>query len=482
MSNIIELNAKKAKAGRVPIKLVLHKIHDDPLEFNSNGIHWNREYCELNKESVKGMPIVCQFADETNSIPFGGHGDVTRDSEGNISFENSLVVGSFEDSYIGDVEINGSKINGLIGQGYIYSQRFPCLVDYLQEQYNSGNTVESSVEICGDKEKGNTSIIYDGGWKEKGRIPKEFQYSGQALCIGVEAADSAAILLELNTKKKEGTNMPSPKDTTIEISELSYDDIARLICHAFNKAMNDNNWYYMYGLYPTSSRVVMCKDAEIPHYYITNYSIQNNTITLGEITEVEPDWKPVNNEKGVEFNSEIVNKQTKENEKNMDETKVIELNQLITDLTTKKTEIEATNVELSSAIVTANKTVEELSAKITTLETEINTITAERDVLKSEKATAENEQKKVEVNSYFTTEIPKNGFSDEEVNSLSHFIDEIDLAGLKSAETELCAKKFKEMLSKKEAEVETNSKEITFISIHEKEKKVISNENPTFFN
>jgi hypothetical protein len=57
----------------------------------------------------------------------------------------------------------------------------------------------------------------------------------------------------------------------------------------------------------------------------------------------------------------------------------------------------------------------------------------------------------------------------------------IDLKGLKSAESELCAKKFKELLSKKETDVETNSKQINFIAIPEKTKKVVTNEEPIFF-
>ena len=482
MKGLVEISSKTAVAGKTPVKFVLHQIYNDPSEYNLNGISWNRQNTENCMYSIKNMPIVCQFADDDKSIPFGGHGEMTK-KDGNIVFEDSLVVGSFEDAYIDDdIEVNGVKISGLIGNGFIYNQRFPCLVDYLQEQYDNKSPVESSVEICADKSKGNSKIIYEDGWKEKGRVPKEYQYSGQALCIGVEAADNTAIMVELNNKQKEGSKMP---DKTVEINELTYWDLTCLISRAFNKAMNDDDryrYFYIYALYPASSRVIMQDDSKIPAvYYLSVYTITGNKVTLSEITEVEADWKPVDSEQAAEINTKAINLKLKESFEMTDE-KLIEMNQKIDDSTKTINTLTTKNVELGDAVVNANKLVEELNAKIVGLETELNTCKTERDTLKGEKEASENEAKKAEINTYFTTEISKNGFSDEEINSLNHFIDEIDLTGLKSAESELCAKKFKEMLSKKEAEVETNSKEITFIAIHEKEKKVISNENPTFFN
>lgn len=204
MSKNFEINKSVAKAGRVPFKQIIHKIYEDENSYNLNGISWNREYTEQNKDTVNGMPLVCQFLDKDNQIPFGSHGDAII-KDGDISFEDSLVVGTFENSYIDDnLELNGEKFSGLIGQGYIYSQRFPALVDYLQEQYDIGNMIDGSVEICADKSKGYDQIIYANGYKELGRIPKEYQYSGQALCIGVPPADNSAVILELN--KARATN------------------------------------------------------------------------------------------------------------------------------------------------------------------------------------------------------------------------------------------------------------------------------------
>jgi len=202
VSKNFEINKSIAKAGRVPFKQIIHKIYPDENSYNLNGISWNRQYTEQNKDSVNGMCLVCQFLDKDNQIPFGSHGDAII-KDGDVSFDDSLVVGTFENSYIDDaLELNGEKFSGLVGQGYIYSQRFPALVDYLQEQYDKGNAIDGSVEICADKSKGNNQIVYANGYKESGRIPQEYQYSGQALCIGVPPADNSAVILELNNAKK----------------------------------------------------------------------------------------------------------------------------------------------------------------------------------------------------------------------------------------------------------------------------------------
>lgn len=42
LGNILEISNKSSKNGRVPIKVALHKIHDDTQETNANGLHWKR--------------------------------------------------------------------------------------------------------------------------------------------------------------------------------------------------------------------------------------------------------------------------------------------------------------------------------------------------------------------------------------------------------------------------------------------------------
>jgi len=504
---IVEISKKTSKAGRTPCKFVLHEIYDSDKKYNSNGISWKKEYVEENIDSVKTMPIVAQFLDDDNSIPFGAHGELNS-KDGKITFEDSLVVGAFEDAYIDEnIEVNGRTITGLVAKGYIFDQRFPELVEYLQEQYDNGDPVESSVEICADKSKGNTKITYDGGWKEKGRIPQTYQYSGHALVIGVEPSDKSALMLELNSRlnkiaRKEDDNLTQENSIIIELNELNYDDIAVLIENGFNKKFNEDgeeyHYYWIHKFYPTNSTFVMKSWGNIGEYYKSSYSIENSKVIIGDIIKVSESWQPVDGSQPVEVNSSLINilnNQNKEVKESMDEKIVLELNQKIEDkinevnsltksLEEKETEIntltEKAN-ELDEKVAELNTTIVEVNKLLEAEKSEKESLTVEVNSFREEKAKAETDAKIAEVNSYFENEISKNGFEESEVNSLKLFVDTVDLDGLKSAEAELCAKKFKEMIVK-ESSVETNTKNDMFISIKTKDKKEISTNMPSFFN
>ena len=524
-NSVIEISKKTSKAGRTPIKLILHKIHKDSAEYNGNGIHWEKEYIENNIESVKNMPLVAQFMDSENTIPFGSHGDMIVE-ENRVIFEDSLVVGTFESAYIAEnIEVNNEIIDALVGVGYVYDQRFPELIDYLQEEYDSGNSVEGSIEICADKSLGNKKIIYEGGWKEKNRIPKLFQYSGHALVIGEVPADKSALMLELNTlKKKEVNILPDDnsiidnKDKTIiEINAMNYNDISMIVESKFNKKQNidesNYSYYYVHKFYPTISTFIMkCWDKTGEYCQIT-YTIENGEVKLGETIKVEEDWKPLNGEESVEVNTpvkNILNNQIKEERNRMDEKIVLELNQKIEDkineintlnksLEEKSTEINTLtksleekqievnsltekNQELDGKVNEANTTIVEVNKLLESEKAEKESLTVEVNSFREEKVKAESQAKITEVNAYFETEITKNGFEESEVNSLKTFVEAIDLEGLKKAEAELCAKKFKEMIASQDTSVETNTKNDMFISIKEKEMKKVPSSIPSFFN
>jgi len=523
-NSVIEISKKTSKAGRTPCTFVLHEIYDSDKKYNLNGISWKKEYVEENIDSVKTMPIVAQFLDDDNSIPFGAHGELNS-KDGKITFQDSLVVGAFEDAFIDEnIEVNGKVITGLVAKGYIFDQRFPELVTYLQEQYDNGEPVESSVEICADKSKGNTKILYDGGWKEYGRIPQTYQYSGHALVIGIEPSDKSALMLELNSKLnnnksigKEDDILGDKNNIIIELNELNYNDIATLVENSFNKKINnieneEYHYYYIHKFYPTNSTFVMKSWSKVGEYYKSSYSIENSKVIIGDIIKVEESWEPVNGEQSVEVNKSLINilnNITKEETNKMDEKIVLELNQKIEDkineINTLTKSLEQKEVEINTLtksleekvieintltekvkesdnkVVELNTTIVEVNKLLESEKTEKESLIVEVNSFREEKTKLESEAKIAEVNAYFETEITKNGFEEAEVNSLKSFVDSVDLDGLKKAEAELCAKKFKEMIAK-DASVEVNTKNDMFISIKEKDIKRIPGSIPSLFN
>lgn len=204
-SPIYEISSERTVAGRRPIKVVLHEIFPNTDSWQDNGISWNEQYTRDNLQSVVGMSIVAEFLTDDRDIPYG-HG-MTDIKDNMPIFEDATMVGHFDKAYVDDVEINGVTKRVLIAEGTLDEMRYPRFVAWLRE-HMAESVVKGSVEIVG-KPENDGHIIYSGGWKEQGRVPQIYDYSGYAI-LGVKPADEAAIVMELNNKKqddKEDCNM-----------------------------------------------------------------------------------------------------------------------------------------------------------------------------------------------------------------------------------------------------------------------------------
>lgn len=195
---IYEISSKCIIVGRRPIKVVLHEIFPNETEYQENGISWNEQFVLDNLHSVSGMSIVAEFLTEDRDIPYGhGMTDIREDDQLPL-FEDATMVGHFDRAYVDDVEIDGVKKRVLIAEGTLDEMRYPKFVSWLREKM-AESVVKGSVEIVGKPEY-DGHIVYSGGWKEQGRVPQYYDYSGYAI-LGVKPADEAAIVMELNNKK-----------------------------------------------------------------------------------------------------------------------------------------------------------------------------------------------------------------------------------------------------------------------------------------
>lgn len=195
---IYEISSESKIAGRRPFKAVLHEIFSDDSQWQDNGISWKEEFVQLNMHSVVGMSVVVEFLTEERDVPYG-HGMTDIREEDNLPlFEDATVVGHFEKAYIGDIEITGATKRVLIAEGILDEMRYPKFVAWLREHMTE-SVVKGSVEIVGKAEH-EDHIIYSGGWKDQGRVPQFYDYSGYAI-LGVKPADEAAIVMELNNRK-----------------------------------------------------------------------------------------------------------------------------------------------------------------------------------------------------------------------------------------------------------------------------------------
>lgn len=185
--------------GRRKIKVVLHEIYPDRQQWNKNGITYLEQYTRDNADSVKGMPLCAEFLDDDKDVPYG-HG--LTGYAGNLPvFENSVQVGVCEDWSIEDIEIEGETHRCLCATGYINENRYPNFVDWLEKQIEKGVSVYGSVEMSGTKEN-DSEIIYEDGWKEKGRVPMIYDYIGHSI-ISITPADDAALVTAFELAKNE---------------------------------------------------------------------------------------------------------------------------------------------------------------------------------------------------------------------------------------------------------------------------------------
>jgi len=188
--------------------MVLLTIHEEG-EMNRNGITWVEQYVLDNLESIKGIPICATFLDEDKEDLYDhGYTETVESEDGKSEplFLNSESVGVIEDAKIEVIEIDGETKKVLVGYGYIFCQRYPNLCEKLES-----SKVKSSIEIMGTDEN-DRKIIYDGGYKEKGRKPMVFDFTGTCL-LGVLEADENCYVLEVaeNKNKEEKLNMDENK-------------------------------------------------------------------------------------------------------------------------------------------------------------------------------------------------------------------------------------------------------------------------------
>ena len=213
-STIYEISSENRIAGRRPIKVVLHEIFPDNTRWQENGISWKEEYVRANLHSVIGMSIVAAFLTEDRDVPYDHGMTEVREEDRLPLFEDATMVGHFDKAYIGDVEIAGVTKRCLIAEGTLDEMRYPKFVAWLRE-HMAESTVKGSVEIVGKPEH-DGYIIYSDGWKDEGRVPQDYDYSGYAI-LSVKPADEAAIVMELNNKKTDKEDETMDEKTKNEL-------------------------------------------------------------------------------------------------------------------------------------------------------------------------------------------------------------------------------------------------------------------------
>lgn len=207
---LIEINSKQdKKTGYKRFKLILAEVYDKSCvvdetgtKYNDNGITWIDEYVENVKDTLIGSSVTVEFADESKTDILG-HGETGQYKDGVPLLSNATTIGHFDKAYIDEVTDDDEKTKKVfVGEGTLDYMRYSDCIDLLSEKLSNNETIHGSVEIV--RTENNSAIVYLYGYKDVGRIPTEFEFSGYALLgCGIQPSDHTASLLELNNKKND---------------------------------------------------------------------------------------------------------------------------------------------------------------------------------------------------------------------------------------------------------------------------------------
>lgn len=210
MMKLFEINNKQdKKTGYKRFKLILAEIYDKSCivdetgtKYNDNGITWIDEYVENVKDTLIGSSVTVEFADDSKTDILG-HGETGQYKDGVPLLSNATTIGHFDKSYIDEVtDDDGETKKVFVGEGTLDYMRYSDCIDLLSEKLSNNETIYGSVEIV--RTENNPALVYLYGYKDIGRIPTEFEFSGYALLgCGVQPSDHTASLLELNNKNNK---------------------------------------------------------------------------------------------------------------------------------------------------------------------------------------------------------------------------------------------------------------------------------------
>lgn len=235
-ARFLEISQATNPNGRRKVKLVLHEIYPNREMYNKNGITYLEKYTRDNADSVKGMPLCAEFLDEYKDVPYG-HG-LTGNIKNMPVFENSVQVGVCDDWSIEDIEIDGEFHRCLCATGYVNECRYPNFVKWLEDKIDNKEPINGSVEFLGTKEN-EGEVIWEDGYKEKGRVPVIYDYIGYCI-LSVEPADPSAILIELNQLNNNNLEVTEMDETMkVALSEIVKAEISSAFANEKNAVVDE---------------------------------------------------------------------------------------------------------------------------------------------------------------------------------------------------------------------------------------------------
>lgn len=283
-------------------KFVEFILHDFEISHNSTRI--KEEVAIPALPSLKGMPIVLKYHKVSeagaNDDALGGHEVViVEDREGELDIRtDTIAIGSFTDeATIVEVLVDGVNKKVVKGNGVLWASRYPDIIALLQEWWDAGIPIKSSMEILFDEYSVKDGVLDVENYVYEGHcILNSEERNGHKIVN--PAYDSSQITkfqkLVAQALGKEGED----EEMYRKYFELSHGDIRSLLDSAMKADMAEQDYWdswitavyddkFVYNLWTSGST----------KYYVVNYVKSENEVTVDWDSKQEvfkkEEWIPV---------------------------------------------------------------------------------------------------------------------------------------------------------------------------------------------
>ncbi len=337
------------------IKEVEFILHD--FRQNLNGSIIRKETAQEALPTLDNKPIVAKYYENTevgsNDDALGGHEAVLgRDREdGDYIVElKTTPIGVFTDSaYITTIEENGEEIEVVAGKGVLWNTRFSNAVGLIQEWFENGVDVVSSMEILYDQYmvKDGVEEILNYVYEGHAVLNSEDRGDHDKVNPAYDVSKLTRLVAEaVNGQGKESETMGDKYQKTLE---LSHDDIRAELNRQVDEKLEDGNFTYVVDVYE-SYFIVDVENEDGWKFYKVSYTKGENDeiqVDMDSMTEVKEDRQWVEVATSEQMQAEL-------------QAQDIE----IQNLKAEKESVTSTKEDLEGKLNTANEQIQSLNTKV----------------------------------------------------------------------------------------------------------------------
>lgn len=337
-------------------------LHDFRINHNNNFI--SKETAKKALDTLEGKPIVCEYYPksdhESDDDALGGHaariGEDRKDGSPMIELD-TIPIGVFtKPARIETItDDNDEEVEVVVGDGILWNTRFSNAVGLIQEWYEKGIDVVSSMEIMYDEYK----------FKDGVEEILNYYYTGHAVLNSEDRGGHSKINPAYDVSKlrhlvaqavdQDKDKRSDKVDNFKKVFEISHEDIRSKLYEKLDPTLNDNQWSFIVEVFDDRFVAYVetyTDDSYESKFYQYSYKTEEEKVEIDFDSKVEVKEKRewVKLEQVQEFKKKLNEKEEELKSANSERDKVVK----------EKEEIEAKFNKASEDLLALNEQVDKL--------------------------------------------------------------------------------------------------------------------------